>query len=433
MLRRRYNYELLFMYKKINLKSGLRFIYVPVKDTKTVTFLVLFGAGSKYETKKIAGLSHFLEHMFFKGTKKRLNSLAISEYLDEVGGEYNAFTSKEYTGYYAKVAARHKARAVDFVSDILLNSKFDEKEIEREKGVIIEEMNMYQDNPMAYVGELFEKLLYGDQPAGRLTIGTKKAVIAVKRDEFLKYLKKLYLAENAVACMAGNISEKESIDLVEKYMDKFLQGAPIKKKKVIEKQKKSKILLFNKSTDQTHLCLGVRAYDMNSPKRYALQLLSIILGGNMSSRLFTEIREKRGLAYYIRAAADLYTDTGYLVMQAGVRNEKAEEAIKVALEQFKKVRDEKVPEKELFKAKEFVKGKTLIGLESSDEKAMFYSLQEILRNEIEDVKTKFKKIDAVTVNDLQNAAQDIFVNDKLNLAMIGPFKKENKFLDKLKI
>ena len=421
------------MYKKINLKSGLRFIHVPVKDTKTVTFLVLFGAGSKYETVKIAGLSHFLEHMFFKGTKKRPNSLAISEYLDEVGGEYNAFTSKEYTGYYAKVAARHKERAVDFVSDILLNSKFDEKEIEKERGVIIEEMNMYQDNPMAYVGELFEKLLYGDQPAGRLTIGTKEAVTGADRQKFLDYFKKLYLSKNAVVCMAGNISEKDSKDLVEKYLDKFLQGESIEKKKVIEKQDKSDILLYTKKTDQTHLCLGVRAYDMYSKKRHALQLLSIILGGSMSSRLFTEIREKRGLAYYVRATADLYTDSGYLVMQAGVRNDQAKEAVQVTLEQFKKIRDERVPEKELYKAKEFVKGKTLIGLESSDEKAMFYSLQEILKNKIEDVKTKFEKIDAVTVDDLQDVAQDIFVNNKLNLAVIGPFKDKSVFLKNLNI
>ena len=315
----------------------------------------------------------------------------------------------------------------------MLHSKFDKEEINREKGVIIQEMNMYQDTPMNYIGELFEKLLYGDQPAGRLTIGTKEAVMKADQQEFLNYFNELYLAENAVVCMAGNIDENDSLALQDKYLSEFPQGRAFEKKAVVEEQDKPGIMLNYKKTDQTHLCLGVRGYDMFSDKRHALNLLGVILGGSMSSRLFMEIQEKRGLAYYVRAGADNYTDTGYLVMQAGVKNEKAKEAVKVTLNEFGKIRDKKISEKELNKAKEFIKGKTLIGLESSDEKAMFYTLQEILKKDIEDIKDKFAQIDAVTVDDLQAVAQDIFVNNKLNLAMIGPDKDEEKFSKILKL
>ncbi|MFA6296412.1 MAG: pitrilysin family protein [Patescibacteria group bacterium] len=421
------------MYKKTSLKSGLRFIHVPVKDIDTATFLVLFGVGSKYETDKIAGLSHFLEHMFFKGTTKRPDSMAISEYLDEVGGEYNAFTSKEYTGYYAKVASKHIERGVDFVSDILLHSKFDASELEKERGVIIEEMNMYRDMPANYVSELFEKLLYGNTPAGELIVGHKESILGVKRDDFVNYFKSHYLIKNAVVCMAGNIDEKESMDLAEKYLGEFIDGKKVDKEKVIEKQEKSEILVFNKKTDQTHLCLGVRSFDMFSEKRYPLLLLSVILGGGMSSRLFSEIREKRGLAYYVRANSEEYTDSGYMVVQAGVKNENADDAIKVCIDEFKKIKDVKVSEKELKKAKEFIKGRTLIGLESSDEKAMFFSMQEVLKNKIETIEEKFKKIDAVTVEDVQKIAQEIFVNEKLNLSIIGPIENKDEYLKLLSL
>jgi len=421
------------MYKKTSLKSGLRFIHVPVKDIDTTTFLVLFSVGSKYETDKIAGLSHFLEHMFFKGTAKRPDAMAVSEYLDEVGGEYNAFTSKEYTGYYAKVASKHIERGVDFVSDILLHSKFESAEIEKERGVIIEEMNMYQDMPTRYVPELFEKLLYGKTPAGELVIGHRESILGVKRDDFVNYFKKHYLIKNAVVCMAGNMDEQKSIDLADKYLGEFVDGERKDKEKVVEKQDKAEILVFNKKTDQTHLCLGVRAFDMFSLKRYPLLLLSVILGGGMSSRLFSEIREKRGLAYYVRAEQEEYTDSGYLAVQAGVRNDNADEAIKVCIDEFKKIRDIKVSEKELNKAKEFIKGKTLIGLESSDEKAMFFSMQEVLKNKIETIEEKFKKIDAVTTDDVKKIAQEVFINEKLNLSIIGPIEDKDKFLKLLEL
>lgn len=419
------------MFFKSILPSGLRIIFAP-KKTETATLLVMIGAGSKYESDDIAGLSHFLEHMFFKGTKKRPNTRAISEYLDEVGGEYNAFTSKEYTGFYAKVATRHIERAFDFISDILFNSKAESKEIEREKGVIIEEMNMHQDTPMTYIPELFEMLLYKNQPAGRLVIGTKSSILAASRPKFIRYFKSLYVASNMVICLVGNVDQKWVEKVVDKYFGRIFKNKPKSKKRVIERQRKPEILLKSKKTDQTHFCLGVRAYDLFDPRRYALELLSIILGGSMSSRLFISVRERLGLAYYIKSNVEQYTDSGYLVVQAGVDNKKVELALRVCLSEFKKIL-KKIPEKELAKAKEYFKGKTLIGLETSDELAFYLAYQEILTKKIETIESLFKKIDAVSIKDIREVASDIFENKKLNLALIGPFTDKNKFLKILKL
>jgi predicted Zn-dependent peptidase len=405
---------------------------VPTKS-ETATLLVMVGAGSKYETDDIGGLSHFLEHMFFKGTKKRSNTRIISEYLDEIGGEYNAFTSKEYTGFYAKVAGKFIDRAFNFISDILLNSKFESKEIEREKGVIIEEMNMYQDTPMAYVSDLFETLLYKNQPAGRLTVGTKKSILAASRPKFIRYYEDLYVASNVVVCLAGDFNHEKAKEKVNKYFKKIFLGEPKSKKKVIEKQKEPQVFLQTKKTDQTHFCLGMRAYDLFHPKRFALELLSIILGGSMSSRLFISVRERLGLAYYIRSSVAQYTDSGYLVIQAGVDNKKVDKAITTCLSEFKKILTKKIPEKELIKAKEYFKGKTLIGLETSDELAFFCAQQEILTKKIETIEELFKKIGKVSLKDLQEVAFDTLTNKKLNLALIGPFEDKNRFLKILKI
>lgn len=419
------------MFFKFTFPSGLRLIFVPQK-TKAATLLVMVGAGSKYESDNVAGLSHFLEHMFFKGTRKRPNTKALSEYLDEIGGEYNAFTSKEYTGFYAKVASQYIDRAFDFISDILLNSKFDPKEIEREKGVIIEEMNMHQDTPMTFVPELFEMLLYRNQPAGRLVLGTKETILAAQRPRFIRYLKNLYNAANMVICFVGDFDQKLVKKKVNKYFGRIPKGKLKNKKRVIERQKKPEVILQTKKTDQTHFCLGVRAYDIFHPKKYALELLSIILGGSMSSRLFISVRERLGLAYYIKSSVEQYTDSGYLVVQAGVDNKKVDLAIKTCLSEFKKILD-KVPQKELIKAKEYFKGKTLLGLETSDELAFYFSHQEILTKKIETPEILFQKIDKVSAEDIQDVALDIFQNAKLNLAIIGPFTNKNKFLKILKL
>ncbi|MCX6723860.1 MAG: pitrilysin family protein [Candidatus Staskawiczbacteria bacterium] len=412
-------------YNKTILNNGLRVITIPMENANSVTVLILVGTGSKYETKDINGISHFLEHMFFKGTEKRPNTLKISETLDSVGGEYNAFTSKEVTGFWAKVDKKHFGVALDWISDIFLNSKFDEKEMEREKGVIIEEMNMYLDTPTAYVGDLWEKLLYDDQPAGWMVIGEKENILSFNRKKVLDYYKSHYSPSNVIICVAGGVKSKEAEEKIKSYFGKAQKAKTTGKNKAEEIQKEPKVLLHYKKTDQTHFCLGVRAYNLFDEKRYALALLSIILGGNMSSRLFIKVRERNGLAYSIHTSTDTSTDTGYLVTQAGIDHKNLEKAMGLILQEYRDLRDKKITEKELQKAKDYLKGTTSLSLDSSDHQASFYGAQELLEKNILTPEEKFKKIDEVSINDIKKVAEDIFVPEKLNLAVVGPVEEKD--------
>ena len=421
------------MFQKTTLKSGLRLISVPIKNSNSITVLILVGTGSKYETKEINGISHFLEHMFFKGTKKRSNTLKIAETLDMIGGEYNAFTSKEVTGFWAKVDKKHLDIALDWISDMFLNSKFDEKEMQKEKGVIIEEMNMYLDTPTAYVSELFEKLLYGDQPAGWRIIGEKENILSFNRQKVLDYYRNNYSSSNTVVCVAGNIDSKNIKNKMQGYFKNIEIRSAKEKIKVIEKQQKPETMLHFKQTDQTHFCLGVRAYDLFHPQKDALSLLSIILGGNMSSRLFIKVRERQGLAYYIHTSVDATSDTGYLVAQAGIDHKNLEKSVRLILEEYKDLKHKKITAKELQKAKDYLKGMSALSLESSNSQASFYASQELLEKEVMTLEEKFKKIDKVSINDIKKVAEDIFSSKNLNLAVIGPFKEKEKLQYLLKI
>ena len=414
--------------KKTTLKNGLRIITVPQKSTQAVTVLVLAGTGSKYEKKEVNGISHFLEHLLFKGTKKRPTPIDVILPLDRVGGVYNAFTSEEYTGYYAKVAAEHFDLALDIVSDIYLNSKLDPKEIKKEKGVIIEEINMQHDHPMSYVQVLWNKLLYGDQPAGWDVAGTKENVLGIFREQLLSYRKDQYVASNTVVCLSGNVSRNSKvINKVKKYFSGIKVRKPIKKPSVIEKQITPECLLDKKGTDQTHFCLGVRGYNLFHPQRYSQELLASVLGGMMSSRLFMKIREELGLAYYVRTVSVSDTDTGCLVTQAGVDNQKVEKAISAILREYKKISRKKIPFQELKKAKDNLKGRMSLLLESSDAQASFYGIQELLENKILTQKEIYAKINKVSADDILKLSRDIFQPQKLNLALIGPFKDKAKF------
>jgi len=415
------------MFKKTTLKNGLRIITVPQKNTQSLTVLVLVGTGSKYEKKEINGISHFLEHMYFKGTRKRLSTEAIAETLDKVGGIYNAFTAKEYTGYFAKVAAQHFELALDWVSDIFLNSILPEKEVEKEKGVIIEEINMIYDHPMSYVQTLWPKLLYGDQPAGWDIAGTKESVANMTREKLIDYMKKQYVASNTIVSIAGNFNELKTIKKVKKFFSKIKTKKPIEKPKVIERQQKPNLLLHFRETDQTHLSLGVRSFNLFHPKRYAQDLLTIILGGMMSSRLFIEVRCKLGIAYYINTNSEANPDTGFLFTQTGLDNKNVEKGILTILKEYKKISQKRVPISELKKAKDYLKGKTTLLLESSDAQASFFAGQELLEKKILTPEEIFAKIDKITQDDILKVAKDIFRPEKLNLALIGPFKDKNRF------
>lgn len=420
------------MYKKTTLKNGLRVITVPVENANSVTVLILVGTGSKYETKDINGISHFLEHMFFKGTEKRPDTLAISETLDRIGGEYNAFTSKEVTGFWAKVDKKHFDVAFDWISDIFLNSKFEEEEIQREKGVIIEELNMYLDTPMSYVSELFDDLLYGDQPAGWRIVGEKENILSFDRAKITDYFKTHYSNKNTIVCVAGDVDTKKIQGKINKYFDKIEEGSAPEKLTVKEDQDKPGVLIHHKKTDQTHFCLGVRAYNMFDKRKYTLNLMSVILGGNMSSRLFISVRERNGLAYYVHTSFDATTDAGYLVTQAGIKNNSLERATALILREYQDLKNKEITEQELQKAKDYFRGKLALSLDATDAQASFYATQEVMGQEVLTPEEKLKMIDKVTVNDIKKVAEDIFKPERLNLAVIGPIE-ENKKEDLIKV
>ncbi len=407
-------------YKKLTLKNGLRVILAPMHETGTATVLVMTGAGSRYEARKESGIAHFLEHMFFKGTKNRPTAFDISQELDAIGAEYNAFTGKEYTGYYAKVEAHHADTALDVVSDLFLHQKLEQVEIDREKGTILQEINMYEDRPSSRVGEHFEELLYGDHPAGWRILGPKENIKGFKRSDFVRFLKKMYTGPNVVIGVAGKIDEKKILREIKKRFDVLEKGEKPSFRKISEKQKMPALLIEKKKTDQTHLLLGVRAYPAEHKDRYALSVLSTILGGGMSSRLFIQVRERRGLAYSVHTNYDALHDAGYLATQVGVEHENLEETIRVILSEYRRIATEKADEEEISRAKEYIKGRLAMGLEGSDDVVEYLVTQEVLRDKVTLPEEKVKKIDAVTVDDVLRVAKDIFVNEKLNLAIIGP-------------
>lgn len=408
-------------FKKITLLNGLRIVLVP-QDSLATTALVLVEAGSKYETKDINGLSHFLEHMCFKGTAKRPTALDIAGELDGLGAEYNAFTSQEWTGYFAKVQNEHADDALDLISDLYLNPVFDSKEIEKEKGVVTEELNMYEDMPQRKVQDLFLELLYGDQPAGWDVGGKKEIIKKLTREDFLKYRQQHYLAKATILVIAGPISEKSLLPKIKKHFSDIAVGEKAGKVKTVEAQKKPAVLLRHKESDQTHLVIGCRAFDVFDKRRHALELLADILGGGMSSRLFQRVREQLGAAYYVNAGADLLSDHGYFAVSAGVDHTKLEMVIRAVLEELNKIKKDSISEAELHRAKDHLSGRLILALETSDALAMYYGGQEVLRREMTAPEDLLKKIRTVTKNEIVGVAKEIFQNTKLNLAMIGPYK-----------
>ncbi|HLC39082.1 MAG TPA: pitrilysin family protein [Patescibacteria group bacterium] len=415
------------LYQKKIINNGLRLLTIPVKATNVVTVLVLVKAGSRYELDEIAGISHFAEHMFFKGSEKRPSTLAIATAVDAVGGEMNAFTSKEFTGFYIKVSKDYLELALDVLSDLLQAPLFKPKEIEKEKGVIRQEINMYEDTPIKYVDDLIEVALYGDHPLGRLIIGDKKTVSGLNLEKLKKYLYNLYLAKNALVVVSGAFeSEAKTQKLVAKYFHLPKTGKPAAFEKIRENQSEPKIICRTQKTEQSHLVLALRGYSARDPKKYILKVISVILGGAMSSRLFLEIREKRGLAYYIKASAPTYLDAGYLMIKAGLENTKVKAAIKIILKELTKLKTKKVAAAELKKAKEYIKGNVNLDIEDSFAQAQFYGLQELLLDKIKTPAEVFKLVDKVTPEDILKTANELFSDYNLNLAIIGPnFKPEN--------
>lgn len=420
------------MHKLKTTSTGLNLLTIPMAGAKTTAILVMIATGSKHETRKTSGLSHFLEHMFFKGTTKRPNAMIISSELDKLGGEYNAFTSKEYTGYWIKTAANQIKPALDVLADMLLNSKFDQEEIKRESGVIVEEVNMYLDNPIMRIEDVFEELLYGDTPAGWDTIGTKKNILGFNHKDFVEYFKSQYKTESTFVCLAGKLPTN-SEKLLSSTFKSYSKGKAKKKIVTKEKQIKPAVKLEFKQTDQAHLSLGVRTVQFGAKESVALKVITTILGGSMSSRLFHQLRERNGLCYYVRSGNESYSDTGYLTTNAGVPVDKIEKAISIIVHEYKLLASELISAEELLKIKQFISGRILLQLESPDDVAGWYAKQLVINHQ-QSKKLKLitpedflHEIAKITPKDIQRVAQKIFNPKGFNLAVIGPYKDKKKF------
>ena len=411
-------------FNKTILPGGLRIITVPMSDNPSVTVLVMVEAGSEYETKENNGISHFLEHMVFKGTTKRPKASDISRELDSIGAHYNAFTTHELTGYYAKADSRHFGKILDIISDMYNNPLFDPAEMEKEKGVIVEEIRMYQDLPQQHVQDLVTELIYGDQPAGWNIAGTENNVRKFTKDDLVRYRQSRYVGAKTTAIISGSFDEKTIIAQVTRAFDSLKTTNAPQKLKVQESQNEPKILLNYKETDQTHLVIGVRTFPIADRRSPILSVLSTILGRGMSSRLFSKMRDQLGICYYIGTGQEVFTDHGFLSISAGVDNSRVLEALKGIIDECDRMKSEIVPDDELKKAKDYISGTTMLELETSEARAEYCGFQELLKKKIEEPEDILAKIQAVTAEEVQKLAKEIFVNQGLNLAMVGRSKDE---------
>lgn len=414
--------------KKI-LKNGLRVITVPMQDNPAVTVFVMVETGAKYETKDVNGISHFLEHMVFKGTPRRPKASDIAREFDGLGADFNAFTGDEYTGYYVKVDKRHTDTALDIISDMYLNPLFPESEIIKEKGVIIEEIRMYRDRPDRHVQEAMGALLYGDQPAGRTILGPEENIRSFSRKHFITYREKHYVASATTVVIAGAMNEKEIVKKVGKLFSSMSVKPKKGKVKVKESQSVPQVKVLHKDTDQTHLVIALRTFPVGDKRNSIMRVLSTVLGRGMSSRLFSKMRDELGICYYVRSSHNTYTDHGFFDISAGVDTTRVELAIKTILDELKRLKDELVSETELKKAKDYIAGTMMLGLETSDSQADFVAHQEIMKKEIKTPEEMIENTQKVTAKDIQKLAQEFFVNKGLNLAIIGPYKDEKRFSD----
>lgn len=392
-----------------------------------MTVLILVGTGSRYERRDNNGISHFLEHMVYKGTKRRPGAIDIPTEIEGIGGAWNAFTSKDHTGFYIKAAVTHLSHIFDILSDVLMHSQLKEEEIEKEKGVIVEEINMYMDTPMQKIGEIYDELMYGDVPMGWNIAGTPAGVRSFTRETFADYWNEHYVPSNMVVAVAGGVEDVSS--LAEKYLGEWHDGKALGCEKTQIIQDGPRVKLKTKKTEQAHMCIGVPAYSLNHPDRYNLAVMTTILGGGASSRLFDEIREKRGLAYYCRSGNDQYPDVGHFVTQSGIVLTKIDEAVRVICNEFYLLAQNirKVEKKELNRAKELLKGHLILSLEDSRNVAGFFGTDLLIEGKIRTTENILQKIDSVEADDIVRVASDIFKQDKLNLAIIGPYEDEEKF------
>jgi predicted Zn-dependent peptidase len=421
-------FKYFFMFEHYKLKNNAQVILVPVEGVKSATVLVMYPVGSRYETNKMAGVSHFVEHLMFKGTTKRPTTLKLTREIDRLGARYNAFTGKEYTGYYITADAKFAKVSFDILSDMLFNSKFDVKEMEREKGPVVEEIRMYKDNPMMNIDNIFEDLMYAGCPLGRDIAGSEKNVLGYKRPDVLKYRDTYYQPENMTVIVAGGITD-EIRNMVEHYF-----GSQKNKKKSSQKfapacfgsvKKEDRLLVQKKETDQAQLMLGFPGFKYGDKDAVAEAVMNTILGGSMSSRLFIQIRERRGLAYMIRSGSDSFRDAGHVYIRAGLEAKNINKAIAVIKSEIEKMVTKGVTKKELADAKTHIRGSITLSLEDTSAQANWFATQALFYDKIHTPEERLAELDKVTNEDIIKISKKVFDWNKIRIAIIGNVEKKD--------
>lgn len=413
-------------FSKTTLPNGLRLIVVPAHDNPSTTVMVATETGSHYESKRENGLSHFLEHMLFKGTPTRPTALSVSSELDAIGAESNAFTGSEVTAYYAKSEKKHWKKLLEVVSDIYLNPSFPAADLEKERGVILQEISMYEDLPKRLVWETLAKLLYGNTPAGRSIAGSKENIKKFTRQDFLSYHRKHYLASKTIIVVSGDVTTKEVLDEVKKVFAVLPEVTKPLKEKIKEKQTHPALMVEKKKSDQTHMIMAFRAFGASDKKVAKLQVLLGVLGNGMSSRLFQRLREQMGACYYVYASADLSVDHGYVAISTGIDKTRVVEVTKALIDECKRLTYEAVSDKELEKTKNYLVSHMYMGLETSDSLAGHYLTEEVSQAGLKEPSKIEKEIREVSPKDVMEMAQELFQDSKLNLAIVGNLKDEKK-------
>ncbi len=412
--------------QSLTLKNGLKIFFVRVPSAPSATIILTAKVGSKHEKKSLNGISHFVEHLAFKGTKNRPQPGQIAYELDGLGASYNASTSQERTLFYVKAQPQFFNQAVEIASDMYVHPIYRPEEVEKEKGVIIEEINMYEDLPQAKVERLFLELLYGDQPAGWDIAGTKETVSRLTQKQLFAFRKRYYTARNSFVLLAGNFSPSRAKNIISRDLSQLAKGVPAKLPPVKERQTRPQSLVYKKPTDQTHLIVGFRAFSVFDKRLYPAKVLAAVLGNGMGSRLFKRVRDELGAAYYVSASADLFSDCGTITASAGVKNQKAPEVLEAILEEFARLAKEKPKPEELVRAKNYLSGMLMLSLEKTDSLGMFYNEQIATGLKIKSPAEVIKQVNQVTADQILRLAREIFLPETLNLSAVGPVAK-NKF------
>jgi predicted Zn-dependent peptidase len=420
------------LYQKTTLGNGLRVLTGFVPHTRSVCIALFIGIGSRYESDEEAGTSHFIEHLLFRGTSKRPTARDISEAIEGVGGILNGATDKELTFYWCKVAREHFQVATDVLVDMLLHSKFNLEDIEKERQVIIEEIHMCKDSPSQQVGMLIDELLWPHHPLGRDIAGTKESVPGIDRKMLSDCLRTRYTPENTVITVTGNIKEEEVLETINLLLSGWSNPGPRPDYLPYKEQPGERLKIEKRDTEQAHLCLALPGISISDPLRFSLDLLNVILGEGMSSRLFSEIRDKMGLAYSINSYVEHFLDTGSMTISASVDPDNLNRAIRAILEQLEQLKED-IPKAEIRKAQEISKGRLLLRMEDSRNVAGWLGGQEMLTSHILTLDEVISIIDSITVDRLLEIARKLIINDKLKLAIVGPISDSRPLKKLLKI